>query len=75
MNHLVVGHLVTCALVRGYETLESRCIPPRDPVRVMFMKSTQPGASDFGRCHMSYGLNSLMGGSIGDCIGDYYRAY
>ena len=30
MNHLVVGHL--CTFVRGYETLESRRIPPKDPV-------------------------------------------
>ena len=25
--------------------------------------------------HMSYSLNSLMGGYIGDYIGDYYRGY
>ena len=25
--------------------------------------------------HMSYSLNSLKGGYIGDYIGDYYRAY
>ena len=25
--------------------------------------------------HMSYGLNSLKGGYIGDNLGDYYRGY
>ena len=25
--------------------------------------------------HMSYSLNSLKGGYMGDYIGDYYRAY
>ena len=25
--------------------------------------------------HMSYSLNSLKGGYIGDYIGDYYRGY
>ena len=25
--------------------------------------------------HMSYSLNSLKGGNIGDYIGDYYRGY
>ena len=25
--------------------------------------------------HMSYSVNSLMGGYIGDNIGEYYRAY
>ena len=28
-----------------------------------------------GRCHMSYSLNSLKGGYIGDYIWDYYRGY
>ena len=27
------------------------------------------------RFHVSYSLNSLMGGYIGDYIGDYYRGY
>ena len=27
------------------------------------------------RANMSYSLNSLKGGYIGDYIGDYYRAY
>ena len=26
-------------------------------------------------CHMSFSLNSLKGGYIGDYIGDYYRGY
>ena len=30
---------------------------------------------DVNGCHVSYGLNSLRGGYIGDYIGDYYRGY
>ena len=26
-------------------------------------------------CHVSYSLNSLKGGHIGDHMGDYYRGY
>ena len=32
-------------------------------------------SSKLGCVHMSYSLNSLMGGYIGDSIGDYYRGY
>ena len=28
-----------------------------------------------GESHLSYSLNSLKGGYIGDYIGDYYRGY
>ena len=31
--------------------------------------------SSLQSCHMSYSLNSLKGGYIGDYIGDYYREY
>ena len=30
---------------------------------------------EFWDLYMSYSLNSLKGGYIGDCIGNYYRAY
>ena len=33
------------------------------------LRFQDPGA------HMSYSLNSLKGGYIGDCIGHYYRGY
>ena len=29
----------------------------------------------YGSPYMYYSLNSLEGGYIGDCIGNYYRAY
>ena len=31
--------------------------------------------SQLGRRHVSYSLNSLKGGYMGDYIGDYYRGY
>ena len=33
------------------------------------------GVKPHNRAHMSYSLNSLKGGYIGDYIGDYYRGY
>ena len=39
------------------------------PAVVLICKSMMPSA------HMSYSLNSLKGGYMGDYIGDYYRGY
>ena len=37
--------------------------------------SSRVGATRVYRLDMSYGLNSLKGGYMGDYIGDYYRGY
>ena len=34
-----------------------------------------PTEKGYPYCNMSYSLNSLKGGYIGDYLGDYYRGY
>ena len=51
-------------------------VPKRWPSVGSKIMSSSRGASDFGMgTYLSYSLNSLKGGYIGNYIRDYYRAY